>query len=418
MLLTVNIFILLLSAISAQVAPQQNANIQDIVNTVFQVTPTATARRTGFNQIVTPEPVDPSKPLPNFTSVSGRAQCNCVPYHMCDPSTNSVTEDETFDGFGLIDLRADFNDPVCEHYLDVCCDNNRTLPTSLKPTPVENRPNRPTGCGIRNVGGVDFNITGALDNESGFGEFPWTIALLTAADSTYFCSGSLIHPRVVLTAFHCITQRAPNSFVARAGEWDTQTTRERLPYQERTIQKIIAHPQFNERNVANDFALLILSEAFVLDDHINVVCLPAQNGIPATGTNCYSTGWGKDQFGAAGRYSVIMKRVLLPIVEFNDCQNKLRGTRLGPKFALSPTFICAGGVVGIDTCQGDGGAPLSCPVGSSTDNRFVQSGIVAWGIGCNTHIPAAYANVASARDWIDGQMLTNGFDTATYTTNL
>jgi len=110
-----------------------------------------------------------------------------------------------------------------------------------------------------------------------------------------------------------------------------------------------------------------------------------------------------------------MKRVPLPIVEFNSCQTRLRGTRLGPKFALDRSFICAGGQRGIDTCQGDGGAPLACPRGSTRESRYQQTGIVAWGIGCNDEVPAAYANVALVRGWIDQQMLTNGFGTAVYT---
>lgn len=65
--------------------------------------------------------------------------------------------------------------------------------------------------------------------------------------------------------------------------------------------------------------------------------------------------------------------------------------------------------------QGDGGAPLVCPVGNPAQNRYSQSGIVAWGIGCNENHPAVYANVALARDWIDSQIRYIGLDTAYYT---
>lgn len=60
---------------------------------------------------------------------------------------------------------------------------------------------------------------------------------------------------------------------------------------------------------------------------------------------------GKDIFGQAGKYSVIMKKVPLPIVEFNQCQRELQASRLGEKFRLDTSFICAGGVEGVDTCQ-------------------------------------------------------------------
>lgn len=68
-----------------------------------------------------------------------------------------------------------------------------------------------------------------------------------------------------------------------------------------------------------------------------------------------------------------MKKVPLPIVEFNRCQSELRGTRLGAEFELDRSFICAGGQ-GRDTCQGDGGAPLVCPIGRPEDNRYAQNG--------------------------------------------
>lgn len=47
-----------------------------------------------------------------------------------------------------------------------------------------------------------------------------------------------------------------------------------------------------------------------------------------------------------------MKKVPLAIVEFNRCQRELQAERLGDKFRLDTSFICAGGVEGIDTCTG------------------------------------------------------------------
>lgn len=82
-----------------------------------------------------------------------------------------------------------------------------------------------------------------------------------------------------------------------------------------------------------------------------------------------------DIFGKEGKYSVIMKKVPLPIVEFNRCHRELQLTRLGNKFKLDSSFICAGGIQGTDTCQGDGGAPLVCPIGRPADNRYAQNGI-------------------------------------------
>lgn len=65
--------------------------------------------------------------------------------------------------------------------------------------------------------------------------------------------------------------------------------------------------------------------------------------------------------------------------------------------------------------QGDGGAPLVCPIGRPGDNRYAQNGIVSWGLDCNKPVPAVYANVAMARDWIDQQIGFIGLDRNYYT---
>lgn len=157
----------------------------------------------------------------------------------------------------------------------------------------------------------------------------------------------------------------------------------------------------------------MLESPLILNDHINPICLPQRNFV-STGLSCFASGWGKDVFGKAGKYSVIMKRVQLPVVDSRSCENTLQGTRLGPRFRLDPTFICAGGQPGVDTCQGDGGAPLACPVGRVADNRYVQSGIVSWGIGCKEARPAVYADVATFREWIDRQMQILNLGTSSY----
>ena len=48
---------------------------------------------------------------------------------------------------------------------------------------------------------------------------------------------------------------------------------------------------------------------------------------------------------------------------------------------------------GTDTCEGDGGSPLVCPLAADPD-RYVQLGVVAWGIDCGVRdVPGVYASV-------------------------
>lgn len=82
----------------------------------------------------------------------------------------------------------------------------------------------------------------------------------------------------------------------RAGEWDTQTTKERLPYQEMDVKEIIIHKDFKPGPVYNDVALLILASQFFEAENIGTICLPEQQQDFAA-RNCYTMGWGKDKFG-------------------------------------------------------------------------------------------------------------------------
>ena len=100
--------------------------------------------------------------------------------------------------------------------------------------------------------------------------------------------------------------------------------------------------------------------------------------------------------------------MVLPLVENQECQNLLRkNTRLGHFFELDKSFMCAGGQENSDTCQGDGGGPLTC---RGSDGSWVQAGIVSWGIGCGgSGTPGVYASVAEAACWIDSQVSFHDF---------
>ncbi|XP_060871195.1 phenoloxidase-activating factor 2-like [Metopolophium dirhodum] len=321
--------------------------------------------------------------------------CKCVPFYLCVNGT-IVTSGE-----GLIDERIN---------KDRCCYDPIK---STKPTEIPD-PEHRTICGHWNPLGVKFTITGESHNEAQFGEFPWMMAIIKLEanqSKTYICGGSLIHPRVVLTAFHCVNGKNPNDLVIRAGEWDTQTENEPLPSQDGQALKIINHADFEPDELLNDVALIIVIKPFSLSKNVGTICLPSPNYVFSN--RCYASGWGKKEFGKLGVNQVIMKKIDLPIVPRSSCLELLKKTRLGVDYILPEGFICAGGEIGKDTCQGDGGSPLMCPI-ENRPKQFQQAGIVAWGIGCGTETPGVYVDVALFRNWIDEQMAKEKLSTIYY----
>ena len=364
-----------------------------------------------LNSVATTEVDNVFENCADYTASQGY---ECVPYYQCDNGT-IIT-----DGGGLIDIRNGFGilspeDSKCPGFLDVCCKDPDFVPPPPPPV-VKHIPK----CGQRHQNGLGVRIQGFQEHESQFGEWPHMCAILSEEPvaegpgysggepqtvNLYQCGGSLIAPGVILTAAHCADKfrSEPGKLKVRCGEWDTQNQTEPRAHQDRSVENVDIHPEFNSRNLANDWALLYTTEPFELQEHIDTVCLPEPEE-QFDGQNCFATGWGKDQFGAAGEYQVVLKEIDLPVVGHQQCQDSLRRTRLGRRFQLDDSFICAGGIAGKDTCKGDGGSPLVCQ-SKGDPFTFVQAGVVAWGIGCGEDAtPGVYASVSKAVCWIDYSM--------------
>ncbi|XP_068626145.1 phenoloxidase-activating factor 2-like [Battus philenor] len=329
------------------------------------------------------------------------------------------------DGIGIIDIR-ELNGP-CSSYLLTCCSSSKVVIVPTSSGEVQRK-----GCGWRNPNGVGLRTTGHVNREAKFGEFPWMVAILTSRvmkavwsdQLSYVGGGSLIHPNVVLSAAHVVLNSTskpnvgepgarPAPLRVRAGEWDTQTDKEPHPHQDRDVANLVVHSEYNKRNLRNDVALLFLKNPMILAPNVGLACLPPPGQRAPGGAKCLASGWGTDRFELAGQYQVLMKKVELPIVESANCQTQMRRSRLGPFFKLHDSFMCAGGERGQDTCVGDGGSPLVCPL--QTD-RYVQNGIVSWGLGCgDDNTPGVYVDVAAVRTWIDRNVAAAGFDTSIYT---
>lgn len=220
-------------------------------------------------------------------------------------------------------------------------------------------------------------------------------------------------PNVIVTAAQCVHNKNASELMVRAGEWDTQIQSELYPHQDRHVKSIVIHPNYTLQNTTNDIALLFLEQPLELAENVQPICLPSKND-NFKDQRCFASGWGKDKFGIDGRYSIVMKRIELPIVSNDICELKLKNTTLGNEFVLHESTICAGGEIGPDTCKGDEGSPLACEIKESP-GRYYLSGIVSWGLRCGDGIPRIYVNVPFLREWIDQEIQNHQLTNAYYT---
>ncbi|CAB4065921.1 unnamed protein product [Lepeophtheirus salmonis] len=334
----------------------------------------------------------------------------CVPYYTCEDG-EIVT-----DGGGLIDIRSSFAavlDPAsskCPGYLEVCCrhpdfsTNSPVVTQTTTPEPVTQPPKPRTyipECGRRNIGGVGVRIQNdKFKGSTQFGEWPHMCAVLEIQAvaygediNKYVCGASLIAPGVVLNGAHCVAKIPKENIKIRCGEWDTQKQIEPSEHQDRFVEALKRFLSWLLMLTLFACQTTLLESTATIK---RIVLLLA--GV-------------RTNLGKLGEYQVIMKQVNMDMVNATECERRLRRTRLGVDFELDKSFVCAGGEKDRDTCKGDGGGPLVCPLhregsgdgyGVVQPHKYIQAGIIAWGIDCGVEgNPGVYANVADGLCFID-----------------
>ncbi|XP_023322909.1 ovochymase-1 isoform X2 [Eurytemora carolleeae] len=234
----------------------------------------------------------------------------------------------------------------------------------------------------------DFNQCGRF---SPTGEYTYFCALYvrTEKSSIFLGGGTMIQRNQILslaTLFtnfkilgegsSCDGYSPKYSLFARCGGKDLQVTREETTEPsslDRPIQKIFLHPSYNNRSLTNDYAILITTEPFQYSSKLGRVCLPhpGESETDIFTKDCQAIGHGKDGEDLFDNfYSSLLRKVDLSVVKSEDCEEilntkhfqnfSLGGADNSWRWKIDESFLCAGGVAGLDTCEGDGGGPLLC----------------------------------------------------------
>ena len=268
-------------------------------------------------------------------------------------------------------------------------------------------------------------IVGGEEAESS--AWPWQVALIEPQGTGFrqFCGGSVIAPRWVLTAAHCVRGVLANEIQVLAGTNDLDEGGQRLG-----VSAIRVHEDYVNPERGNDVALLRLAQP----TGVEAVALPdaaytAEVAVP--GTSATVTGWGllrpirckrgtkqgahecRTEQGALGYYvddltgrtvdladitTNTLMEVEVPLVSTEACRSAYADR---PDAAIDGRTLCAGLRRGTkDSCQGDSGGPLVV----RDRDRWLQAGVVSWGISCaKPGRYGVYANVGAFADWVQGE---------------
>nr|CAH7763072.1 unnamed protein product [Callosobruchus chinensis] len=263
-----------------------------------------------------------------------------------------------------------------------------TLPTTKPSTkaPSGSKP-IPGHCGAKNGYEDQERIVGG--HNADVNEWPWIAALFVGGRQ--FCGGSLIDNQHILSAAHCVAHMSSwdvARLTVRLGDHNIKTASE-VRHVEKRVKRVVRHRGFDSRTLYNDIAILTLDSPVEFSHQIRPICLPSGGG-DHSGKTGTVIGWGS--LRESGPQPAVLQEVNIPIWNNRDCKLKYGPAAPG---GIVEHMICAGRA-NRDSCSGDSGGPLMVKNG-----KWVQIGIVSWGIGCGKgQYPGVYTRVEKFLPWI------------------
>lgn len=226
-----------------------------------------------------------------------------------------------------------------------------------------------------------------------YDSWPWQIQLTRYG--LFYCGGSILSSRWVVTAAHCVYSHG--AIPAEAVKVRAGTITNGVGGQELGVQSILIHEEYDDLSHNNDIALLNLSSDLLESPSTLPIepLLPTDEAALAPeGTLATVTGWGVSSPG--GFTSSTLRQVGVPLISPESC----RSATYDYGDQITDNMVCAGYAFGEkDSCQGDSGGPMVVPNGRG---GYALAGIVSWGTGCaEPGYPGVYTRVPNYSSWIE-----------------
>ncbi|HEX3434842.1 MAG TPA: serine protease, partial [Solirubrobacteraceae bacterium] len=229
---------------------------------------------------------------------------------------------------------------------------------------------------------------------------PWQVAVLAEfAGESLLCGGSIIGPKEVVTAAHCVFDETTDQpipaadFEVRAGTADLLASEPTL--QERSVSSVRPHPYYNPTEPlprADDLAVLTLSAPLTeTAGSVQKLALSALGVGPPEGTAVGLTGFGEESSSPPdlnGKLNAISMTTAFP----RRCG--------GESDAL---YVCASTPSG-SLCSGDSGSALTTPGSPATAIGVTDTVQIIQAVACRPGAGGGFANLAAPEiaDFVGG----------------
>ncbi|XP_004524459.1 serine protease 1 [Ceratitis capitata] len=230
--------------------------------------------------------------------------------------------------------------------------------------------------------GVEGRITNG--NDASEGQFPYQVGLsFTSSSGGWWCGGSLISNKWLLTAAHCTSGASGVTVYLGA----TVRTSPKATYSV-TSSSFVQHKSYNSVRLSNDISLIQIP-AVSLSAYINVIELPKISSSYSTysGQTAIASGWGLVSDSATA-VSSKLQYAKLAVITNSVC------AKTYSSLVVTSNTICTATPSATSTCSGDSGGPLALDGVLIGVTSFVSSA------GCESGAPAGFVRVTSYLDWI------------------